>query len=508
MTNQISPADFPIGVVGSGVMGRGIAQIMAAAGFPVRLFDAQAQAMADACEFVRKMLARAAEKGQLSKDAAEAAGARVQPVPSLHDLAPCKLVVEAIVEQLEPKQALFKQLEDIVAADAVLATNTSSLSVTAIAAGCKHPERVAGYHFFNPVPLMKLVEVVGGVRTVPPVLDTLETVAKLAGHKSVRVQDSPGFLVNHAGRAYTSEALRLVQEGIADYATIDAIMRDAAGFRMGPFELMDLTALDVSYPAMNAIYTQYFHEPRYRPTALMQQRMIGGVVGRKVGQGFYTYRDGAIARPPEPPVPSARPPVVWIGPGAKDVRATIGDLAAKLDVKLDRSASPDKESLCLVVPLGDDATTTATTLNLDPKHTVAVDTLYGLKGRRTIMTTPITEPAYRDAAHALFAADGTPVSVIHDSPGFVAPRIVAMIANLGADIAQQRIAAPADIDFGVKLGLAYPEGPLTLGDQIGASRVLTIMERLYAFYGDPRYRPSPWLKRRAMLGVSLFTPEA
>jgi len=507
MSSDISPAEFPIGIVGSGVMGRGIAQIMAAAGFPVRVFDAHAQAMADACEFVRKMIARAAEKGQMSKEAADAAGARVQPVASLHDLAHCRLVVEAIVEQLEPKQALFKQLEEIVAADAILATNTSSLSVTAIAAGCKHPERVAGYHFFNPVPLMKLVEVVGGVRTAPQALDVLERVAKRAGHKSVRVDDSPGFLVNHAGRAYTSEALRLVQEGIANFATIDAIMRDAAGFRMGPFELMDLTALDVSFPAMQAIYTQYFHEPRYRPTPLMQQRMIGGVLGRKVGRGFYAYKDGAMVKAPEPPVLQVKPAAVWLGPGGRDVREAIVGLAGKLDVKVDRSAKPGDDSLCLVVPLGDDATTTATTLGLDPKRTVALDTLYGLKGRRTIMTTPVTDAAYRDGAHALLAADGAPVSVIHDSPGFVAPRITAMIANLGCDIAQQRVAAAGDIDFAVKLGLGYPEGPLAMGDKMGAQTVLTILERLFAFYGDPRYRPSPWLKRRALLGVSLMTPE-
>jgi len=176
-------------------------------------------------------------------------------------------------------------------------------------------------------------------------------------------------------------------------------------------------------------------------------------------------------------------------------------------VPVDRSAKPGDESLCIVTPLGDDTTTTATTLALDPKRTVAVDTLYDLKGRRTIMTTPVTEVPHRDAAHALFAADGAKVSVIHDSPGFIAPRVVAMIANLGCDIAQQRVAAPADIDVGVKLGLAYPDGPLALGDKIGPQRVLTILERLFAFYGDPRYRPSPWLKRRAMLGVSLLTPE-
>ena len=507
MSTDISPADFPIGIVGSGVMGRGIAQVAAVAGFPVRVFDTEAKAIAAACEFVGAMLARAAEKGQMTKDAAGAAASRVQAVASLHELADCKLVVEAIVEKIEPKQALFKHLEESLGDEAILATNTSSLSVTAIAATCRRPERVAGFHFFNPVPLMKLVEVVGGVRTAPRVTDTLAAVAKRFGHTSVRVQDTPGFLVNHAGRAYGTEALRIVSEGIADFPTIDAVLREAAGFRLGPFELLDLTALDVSFPAMESIYTQYFHEPRYRPTPLIQQRMIGGLLGRKVGRGFYEYKEGTIVRPLAPPVPAAKPPAVWIGPGAREVRQAIVELAAKLDVPVDRSAKPGDDSLCVTVPLGDDATTTAATLSLDPKRTVALDTLYGLKGRRTIMTTPVTEAEYRNAAHALFAADGTPVSVIHDSPGFIVPRVVAMIANLGADIAQQRIAAPADIDLGVKLGLGYPDGPLALGDKIGPSRILTILERLYAFYGDPRYRPSPWLKRRALLGVSLLTPE-
>ena len=507
MSTEVSPAEFPIGIVGSGVMGRGIAQVAAAAGFPVRVFDAEARAMAEACEFVVKMLARAAEKGQMTKAAAAAAGARVQPVASLHDLAGCQMVVEAIVEKLEVKQELFKELEPILGDGAILATNTSSLSVTAIAAGCRHPERVAGFHFFNPVPLMKLVEVVGGVRTAPHVIETLAAVAGRFGHTGVRVQDTPGFLVNHAGRAYGTEALRIVSEGIADVPTIDAVLREAAGFRLGPFELLDLTALDVSFPAMQSIYTQYFHEPRYRPTPLIQQRTVGGLLGRKVGRGFYEYKEGAMVRPPEPAAPDARPSAVWIGPGAREARQAIVDLAGKLDVRVDRSAKPGDDALCVVTPLGDDATTTAMTLALDPKRTVAVDTLFDLKRRRTVMTTPVTDPAYRDAAHALFAADGTPVSVIHDSPGFIVPRVLAMIANLGCDIAQQRIAAPADIDLGVKLGLAYPEGPLALGDKIGPSRVLTILERLHAFYGDPRYRPSPWLKRRALLGVSLLTPE-
>jgi 3-hydroxybutyryl-CoA dehydrogenase len=504
---DLEPAEFPIGIIGSGVMGRGIAQVAALAGFPVLLHDAKAEAVPEAIGFVGKMIARLAEKGQLAQAAADKAAARVHAAKDLQAFSGCKLAVEAIIEQIEPKQKLFQTLEGIVTPDAILASNTSSLSITAIASGTKRPERVAGFHFFNPVPLMRIVEAISAVRTDPAVVDTLVAVAKRIGFACVRCQDTPGFLVNHAGRAFGTEALRIVQEGIADMATVDNILREAAQFRMGPFELMDLTALDVSYPAMVAIYSQYYQEPRYRPSPLIERRFTAGLYGRKAGRGWYEYKDGAIVRPSEPPVPSTPPKRVWIGPGDRVIRSAIGELASRVGAEVD-GTSPGADSLCIVLPLGDDTTTTAKELNLDPKRTVAVDAIYGLKGRRTLMTTPVTEPAWRDAAHALLAVDEVTVSVIHDSPGFVTQRVVAMIVNLGCDIAQQRVAAPADIDTGVKLGLGYPDGPLALGDKIGPSLVLTVLERLHAFYGDPRYRPSPWLKRRAMLGVSLLTPEA
>jgi len=504
---DLKPAEFPIGIIGSGVMGRGIAQVAALAGFPVLLHDAKPGAVAEARDFVGKMIARLAEKGTIQKPLADEAVARIRGVDDLSGFAGCKLVIEAIIEAVEPKQKLFQALEAILAPDAILASNTSSLSITQIAAGTKRPERVAGFHFFNPVPLMKVVEAIAAVRTDPAVVDTLVAVAKRIGFACVRCQDTPGFLVNHAGRAFGTEALRIVQEGIADTATVDNILREAAQFRMGPFELMDLTALDVSYPAMVAIYGQYYQEPRYRPSPLIERRYTAGLYGRKVGRGWYEYRDGAIQRPADKPVPAAKPASVWIGPGAKEIRAAIAELAERAGARIDRG-SADSGSLCIILPHGDDATTTALELGLDPKRTVAVDAINGLKGRRTLMTTPVTEPEHCDAAHALLAVDGVPVSLIHDSPGFVTQRVVAMIVNLGCDIAQQRVAAPADIDTGVKLGLGYPEGPLALGDKIGPQTVLTILERLHDFYGDPRYRPSPWLKRRAMLGVSLLTPEA
>ncbi len=492
-------SDLSAGVAGSGTMGRGIVQVLAQCGARVRVYDAQAGAAAKAKDAIAKTLAGVVAKGRMPQADADAALGRIEVAESPAAFKDCHLVVEAIVEDLAVKQKLLRELEAIVGETCILASNTSSLSVTAMAAAVAKPGRVAGYHFFNPVPLMKIVEVVDGELTEPWVGEALAGLAKRFGHTAVRCKDTPGFVVNHAGRGFVPESLRVLQEGVADFATIDRILVDAAGFRMGPFSLMDLVGLDVAHAVMKSMHQQYYGEPKYQPAYIAETRVAAGLLGRKTGRGWYRYgKDNAPEKIPEQPVPQAKAASIWAAPELKD-------FAAGLGVKLE--AKPLAGTLCLVAPLGADATTTALELGLDPKLTVAVDPLFGFAKRRTLMPTPVTTKEARDAAHGLLAADGVPVSVIKDSAGFVAQRVVAHIVNVGCDIVQQRIATPEDLDRAVMLGLGYPKGPLGLGDAVGPAKILAILEAMHELTKEPRYRPSPWLTRRARLGVSLLTPE-
>ena len=506
MTTPIYPL---VGLVGAGAMGRGIAQIAAQGGCQVLLFDAQSGAADTARAAVQEQWQRLLSKGRISEEQLQAWSARLQPVADMAALKDCTLVVEAIVERLDVKQAVFAQLEAVVAPDAVLVSNTSSLSVTQIAAGLQRPARFAGLHFFNPVPLMKVVEVIAGLKTDPALCDALAQAVRQWGHQPVQAQDTPGFIVNHAGRGYNTEALRIVGEGIADFATIDRILRDQAGFRLGPFELMDLTALDVSHPVMEAIYRQYYDEPRYRPSVITAQRLAGGVVGKKAGQGFYRYDNGRAQVPPEPPVPDvAVLPPVWVSPQATR-RAALCALLHTLGAELETHATPSAQALIVVAPLGLDVSAAAVAEHLDATRTVGIDLLIddSATQRRVLATNPATRADMRAAAHALFARDGKAVSVVRDSGGFITQRVLATIVNIAADICQQRICTPQDLETAVTLGLGYPQGPLALGECWGAERVLQVLENLQTVYGDPRYRPSPWLRRRALLGLSLMHAE-
>src|SRR5574343_69778 len=283
-----------IAVVGTGAMGAGIAQVAAAAGHPVKLLDARPDAAVRAVAGIRAQFAKLAEKGKMTAEAAQAAGDRLIAVDQLADLADAALVVEAIVENLEAKQKLYADLEAIVSPDCIFGTNTSSISVTAIGAALKRPERLAGLHFFNPAPLMALVEIVSGLATDKAVADTLFATANAWGKTAVHAKSTPGFIVNRVARPYYAEALRLLAEGAADVATLDAVMREAGGFKMGPFELMDMIGHDVNFAVTRSVWTAFFHDQRFLPSLLQQEMVDGGFHGKKSGRGFYDYRDDAV----------------------------------------------------------------------------------------------------------------------------------------------------------------------------------------------------------------------
>lgn len=505
----MKPQFNTVAVVGVGAMGQGIAQIAAQAGSSVWLFDATPGAALRAQTALFEQWDKLAAKGKLVADEVGALRSRIHLASALSDLRDAQLVIEAIVERLDVKKSVFAQLEACVAADAVLVSNTSSLSVTAIASDLLHPERFAGYHFFNPVPLMKVVEVIAGLKTSAQVCERLKAYAKDMGHAAVSAKDTPGFIVNHAGRAYGTEALRIIGESVTDFATVDRILKDQMGFRLGPFELFDLTALDVSHPVMESIYHQYYEEPRYRPSVITAQRLVSRQLGRKTGAGFYTYTDGKAQMPPETPAPEVKDlPPVWVSSRAAR-RAEVFQLLKDLGAQIETGASPSSQALCLVAPLGFDVTTVAVVERLDPSRTVGIDMLVpdAATKRRVLATNPATRTDMRDAAHALFARDGKAVSVIRDSGGFVTQRVVAHIVNVASDICQQAICTPADLELAVTLGLGYPLGPLGMGNQLGPDNVLEVLFNLQTVYGDPRYRPSPWLRRRGAIGLSLLHSE-
>ena len=304
MANAL-PRNAEVGVIGAGAMGAGIAQIAAQAGHGVCLFDTNMGAADKAKAKIGETLGALAAKGKIDRAAADAASGRIVAVHALGDLVSAKLVVEAIVEDLGVKRNLLRELEVVVGPDTILATNTSSLSITALAAGMKRPGRVAGMHFFNPAPLMPLVEVVSGLATDPEVAHTVYATALAWGKTPVHARSTPGFIVNRCARPFYAEALRVLAEQAADPATLDAIMREAGGFRMGPFELMDLIGLDINAAVTRSVWEAFFHDARFTPSVTQHEMVAAGHLGRKAGRGFFDY--GANAARPAPSTEPAQP---------------------------------------------------------------------------------------------------------------------------------------------------------------------------------------------------------
>ncbi len=482
-----------LGVVGAGPMGQGIAQIGLQSGLEVVLYDLNREALEKSAETMFGFIEKLEGKGKLEAGATKSARARLTLATGVADFAKCEAVIEAIIERLEPKQQLFAELEGVLAPDAIIASNTSSLSVAEIAAGCKTKDRICGLHFFNPVPLMRLVEVVVAPGTSQAVADRAVALSHKIGKDPVVVKDGPGFLVNLQGRAYTQEGLAVVQEGVTDPATLDRIMRDAMNFRMGPFELMDLTGIDINYPASTFIYEGYQHDPRLKTTTLHALMFHSGDYGRKTGAGFYSYADGAGAVT-ETPAASANPP---------SFSPRIGEASADLDALASDVGWTEGSDVTLIAPIGEDCTTACARLGLDPRTTVAVDCTARTNMHLTVMAAPGGGDMAAQVADWL-RSKGFKVECIKDSAGFVLQRVLGMIANLGCELAQIGVGKPEDIDLAMKLAQNYPKGPMEIADWLGVEKLHTIMLAMQAVTGSDRYRPALWLRRRALLGLSVY----
>ncbi len=492
-----------VGVVGGTAVAGGVAQVLAEAGHRVLLWAAEPTRAEALVVQARRMIQRRAEKGQITAEQAQQRSAALEVVPDLQALAGCSLVVESALQPVDATRATLAALERRLADDAVIALNTSSVPVSVLAAETRRPQRVVGLHFFDPAPLMRVVELIPGLRTDAALVAALQQQVQAWGHRAVVVRDAPGFVVNHIGRALLTEGLRIVHEGVTTPAVVDRIARATLNLRMGPFELLDLTGIDTTLPVTEQLYRDFQHEPRLRPTPLLALRLAAGLPGGRGRPGFAAEAGEEGTAEPWP-AGEALPPV-WLD-RREEVRAEARQvrlhLTAVAGLRWDEGEHPSTHSLCLLMPLGQDATAAAMAAGLDPQRCVAVDAASGL-AHATLMAAPGVGPRWRAAALHLFTQAG-PVSWVRDSAGFVAQRLLAAMVNTACEVAQQRVASPQDIDTLVPLALGYPAGPLAWGDRFGAARVLAVLRGLGEAYGDPRDRPSPWLRRRAQLGLSLL----
>ena len=497
-TSYTLDAATPVAVIGAGSMGAGIAQLAAQCGHGVRLFDTQPGAAERALTRIRADLDGAVKRGRMDTVERDAVIGRIAVPTELGELAGCGLAVEAIVEKLEPKKGLFRDLEGILGPGAVLATNTSSISVSAIAQGLAHPGRVVGWHFFNPVTRMKLVEVIAGVETDPALVAAMHALSKAWGKTSVDAPNAPGFIVNRVARPYYAEGLRLLAERIAAPEAIDRLLREAAGFAMGPFELIDLIGADVNLSVTESVFAATAWDTRYAPNIIQQELVRSGRHGRKTGRGFYSYADGA-----KPPVATtvtlATGTVPAVAFGMQ--RGLLGALAqrlfdAGLQVETDESlpaetwrigddvfALTQGETLAARRAHSSSSATPAPTALLDLARDYATTTVLGATG---------PAPALARLAAALQPA-GIDVIALADVAGLVVMRTIACIVNEAADLMTWTPTTAADIDTSMRLGMAYTQGPLAWADAVGSARIVSVLAHLQAHYGDNRYRRAPRL---------------
>ncbi|MFI9649078.1 3-hydroxyacyl-CoA dehydrogenase [Streptomyces sp. NPDC052040] len=486
----------PVAVVGTGTMGQGIAQVALVAGHPVRLYDAVPGRAREAADAIGARLDRLVEKERLTAAERDTARARLLPVEDLAGLADCSLVVEAVLERLDVKQRLFREVEDVVGEDCLLATNTSSLSVTAVGGALRAPGRLVGLHFFNPAPLMPLVEVVSGFATdVTSATRAYET-ARAWGKTPVACADTPGFIVNRIARPFYAEAFAVYEAQAADPATIDAVLRESGGFRMGAFELTDLIGQDVNESVTRSVWESFFQDVRFTPSLAQRRLVESGRLGRKGGHGWYDYGDGA-ERPEPHTAEQAPPPAYVVAEGDLGPAAEL--LALIREAGIGVRGEEEEHGTRLVLPGGGQLVLADGQTSVEFRDVVYFD--LALDYRRA---TRIALSASQDTSHTtlteaigLFQALGKDVSVIGDVPGMIVARTVARIVDLAHDAVAKGVATEEDIDTAMRLGVNYPLGPFEWSRSLGRGWAYDLLDDLHLRDPSGRYAPSLALYRHA-----------
>ena len=498
-----------LGVVGAGTMGAGIAQLGAAAGMRTLLHDPVPEALERGAESARGGLAKWAQKGRVGEDASEL----LEPVSALDALAPCDLVIEAAPERAELKRDLFAALSMVCGDDVVLATNTSSIPVTSLAGAAARPENVVGMHFFNPPPLMPLLEVIRAEQSADRVVQMAADVGGEMGKDVIVVADGPGFLVNRCARPFSAEGLRLLQERVATHEQIDRICRLGGGFRMGPFELMDLVGIDVGFEVAKSFTELSFGEPRWRPSPIQARMVAAGRLGRKSGRGYYDYEGAGPSRDPDPPArgggEGTAVTVLGDGPVADGLRERARSAAFELreggptELVVDAGARPHLSPpggapllvLCAATSLAARREQAAVGFHmLPPLDDVKLVELTRL---------PTTQPFAAEAAEDFFSKLGLLGEWVEDAPGLVLGRIVCQLVNEAAFAIGEGVGSADDVDAGLTLGLSHPRGPVAWSEAIGLDHVLAVLDALWQERREERYRTAPLLQRAATLGRSL-----
>ncbi|MET9319909.1 3-hydroxyacyl-CoA dehydrogenase [Streptomyces sp. NPDC003038] len=479
-----------VAVVGAGTMGQGIAQVALLAGHRVLIYDIDATLATDGVALVQDRVERMAAKGRLDRAEAEHAIGRIESAggPGLAGLAEAALVIEAVVEDVGVKRTLFAALEEVVSPDTLLATNTSSLSVTELAAGLAHPGRFLGLHFFNPAPLLPLVEVVSGSATDPAAADRAYATVLGWGKTPVRCADTPGFIVNRIARPFYAEAFAVYEEQGADPATIDAVLRECGGFKMGPFALTDLIGQDVNEAVTRSVWESFFRSPKFTPSLAQRRLVQSGRLGRKSGHGWFPYGPDAVPEAPHTAAPEEAPAKVTV----------VGDLgpAAELAELLEEAGievtATEHGGPYIQLPGEGQLVLADGKTSIEFSDVVYFDLALDYRGATRIALSAGADTSERTLAEAvgLFQKLGKRVSVIGDVPGMIVARTVAMLIDLTADAVARGVASAEDIDTAMRLGVNYPLGPSEWHERLGRDWAYDLLHHLDERCPGGRYAPS------------------